>query len=146
MKYQDAMDKAITEDITRGYALPLPLYLITSIPNASLAPLGCMEQDTITEQGLVTQKFWMTHDQSFPGLSGLSVNLRVMKSHLPPILYSFALLRSIHYIVNLRLHHPNMKIFICKVDLDAAYRRCSLSSTTATECLTIHDGLLLMAL
>ena len=146
MKYQDAMDKAITEDITRGFVLPLPLDIITSIPNASLAPLGCVKQDTITEQGLVTQKFRMTHDQSFPGLSGLSVNLRVIKSHLPPILYSFALLRSIHYIVNLRLHHPNMKIFICKVDLDAAYRRCSLSSTTATECLTIYDGLLLMAL
>jgi hypothetical protein len=61
-------------------------------------------------------------------------------------MYSFALLKIIHYIVNLRHHLPDKKIFICKVDLDAAYRCCSLSSSTAMECLTIFDGLLLMAL
>jgi hypothetical protein len=40
----------------------------------------------------------------------------------------------------------NTKIFICKVDLDTAYRRCHLSATTAQESLTIYDNLLLMAL
>jgi hypothetical protein len=65
---------------------------------------------------------------------------------LLPIVYSFTLSRSIHYIVNFRLHHPHTKIFICKVDLDAAYHRCSLSSVTATECLSVYDGILLMAL
>jgi hypothetical protein len=61
-------------------------------------------------------------------------------------MYSCVLLRSIHNICSLCQRHPDTKIFICKVDLDAAYRRCHLSSTTAQESLTIYDGLLFMAL
>jgi hypothetical protein len=60
--------------------------------------------------------------------------------------YSYILSRVIHYIVNLRLIHPDKKIFICKFDIDAAYRRCHLPGKTATKCLTIHNGILLMAL
>lgn len=119
--------------------------IINPILNASLAPLGCVKQDTTDEHGNKIQKFRMTHDETFPGPSGLSVNLRVVKIHLPPILNSFALIRSIHYIVNFWLHHRNTKIFICKVDLDAAYCHCSLSSTTATKYLTMYDGLFLTA-
>jgi hypothetical protein len=91
-------------------------------------------------------KFRMTHDQSFPDPSGLSVNLRIKKDSLPTIMYSFVLLRSLHYICSLRYRYPNKKIFICKVDLDAAYRRCHSSSSTAQESLTVYDGLLFMAL
>jgi hypothetical protein len=61
-------------------------------------------------------------------------------------MYSFVLLRTLHFIVHLRLQYPKTKIFICKFDLDAAYQRCHLSGTTAAECLTIHDSMLLMAL
>jgi hypothetical protein len=72
----------------------------------------------------------MTHDQSFPGPSGLSINLRVKKDLLPPILYSYVLSRSIHYIVNTRPIHPSTKIFISKVDLDAAFHHCTLASSS----------------
>ncbi len=34
VKYQNALDKAIAEDIIRGFALPLPLTIINSIPKA----------------------------------------------------------------------------------------------------------------
>jgi hypothetical protein len=88
----------------------------------------------------------MTHDQTFLGPSGLSVNLRVKLEELPNMTYSYILSRVIHYIVNLRLIHPDKKIFICKFDIDAAYRRCHLPGKTATKCLTIHNGILLMAL
>jgi hypothetical protein len=88
----------------------------------------------------------MTHDQSFPGPSGLSVNLRVQNEKLPPIMYSFVLMRSIHYIISLRQRHPTTKVFICKFDIDAAYHRCSFSSKTAFESMTIFAGLLLVAL
>jgi hypothetical protein len=50
------------------------LDIIKKIPNASLTPLGCIDQDTINERGERSQKFRMTHDQSFPGPSSLSVN------------------------------------------------------------------------
>jgi hypothetical protein len=88
----------------------------------------------------------MTHDQSFLDPSGLSVNLRVKKDLLPSILYSYVLSRSIHYIVNTHARHPSTKIFICKVDLDAAFCRCTLASTTSNESLIIFDNMLLIAL
>ncbi len=146
MKYFDIINNIVTEDIERGFALPLPLSILKKLPNASIAPLGCQKQSTIDDKGNIIPKYRMTHDQTFPGPSGLSVNLRIKKDLLPSILYSYVLCRSIHYIVNIRFKHPSTKIFICKVDLDAAFRRCTLASSTATESLTIFDNMLLMAL
>jgi hypothetical protein len=88
----------------------------------------------------------MTHDQSFPGVSGKSVNSRVITSDLPPIMYSFVLSQTIHYIIGVRARHPNTKIFLCKFDIDAAYRRCTLLDLTAFERLTIFCSFLLVAL
>jgi hypothetical protein len=136
----------IKEDIARGFALPLPVETLRYLPNASLAPLGCIEQSSIDASGNRKTKHRMTHDQSFPGPSSLSVNLRVQQEKLPPIMYSFVLLRSIHYILNLRQRHPTTKIFICKFDIDAAYCRCSFSSKTAFESMMIFVVLLLVAL
>jgi hypothetical protein len=61
-------------------------------------------------------------------------------------MYSFALLRIIHFIVNTRKRFPATRIYLCKVDLDAAYRRCNLSSSTSFESITLFKGLLLVAL
>jgi hypothetical protein len=90
------------EDDERGFALPLPVDTLKFIPNASLAPLGCVKQSSLDASGNCTTKYRMTHDQSFPGPSSLSVNLRVQQQKLPPIVYSFVLLHSIHYILSLR--------------------------------------------
>ena len=146
IKNDEALSKIIDNDISKGYALPLPLDIIKSIPNSSLAPLGCIDQDTINERGECTQKFRMTHDQSFAGPSSHSVNGRVIKELLPNCMYSFALLRLLHYIISVRERHPRTKIFISKFDLDSAYRRCHLSGESAAECLTIYKDTLLMAL
>jgi len=138
LKNKDILNKIIQEDVERGFTLPLPVELLKLIPDASLASLGCQEEKTINERGERIPKFRMTHDQTFPSLSQLSVNLRVIQDELPQCMYSHVLLRSIHYIVHL--------IFISKYDIDAAYQRCHLSGKTATECLTIHENILLMAL
>jgi len=135
-KLKEMLDPLISEEIQRGFALPLPLDLIHKISKASLAPQGCHKQEGIDEKGNKIPKYRMTHDQSFPGPSGLAVNLRVKKECLPPITYSWVLMRTIHYICSIRSHHPHTKIFLCKVDLDAAYRRCHLSSETACESLS----------
>ncbi len=145
-KLKHILDKIITEDIERGFALPLPVESLNSIPNASLAPLGCQEQETINEKGEKIPKYRMTHDQSFKGPSNTSVNLRVINDELPPCMYSYVFKRTLHYIVDLRLRHPHTPIYISKFDLDAAYRRCHLAANTSTECLTIYDNMLLMAL
>ncbi len=77
------LDKAIQEDITKGFALPLPADILHLIPNASLTPLGCIEQETINERGQCVPKYRMMHDQSFPGPSSFSINQRVIKEDLP---------------------------------------------------------------
>jgi len=145
-KDEDFIDPVISEDIERGFALPLPMEILNKIPQASIAPLGCHRQTTINALGEIIPKYRLTHDQSFPGPSGLSVNLRVKKDLLPPILYSFVLSRLIHYIVNTRRVLPETRIFLCKIDLDAAIRRCSMASDTSYESLTLYGGLLLVAL
>ncbi len=136
----------ITEDIERGFALSLPISIWDKIPHASIAPLGCQKQSKKDNKGNIIPKVQMTHDQTFPDPTGLSVNLRVKKHLLPPILYSYVLSRTIHYIVNTHSRHLSTKICICKVDLDAAFYRCTSASNTATESITIFDNMLLMAL
>jgi hypothetical protein len=145
-KYSEFITPVITEDIERGFALPLPLDVPHRLKGASIAPLGCHKQLTIDDKGAAIPKYRLTHDQSFPGPSGLSVNTRVKKDLLPPIMYSYVLSRLLHYIVSSRLRYPTTKIFLCKVDLDAAYRCCNMSSTTSLESSTIFEGLLLVAL
>jgi hypothetical protein len=146
LKYGEYIDPIITEDIERGFALPLPPDILPRLGITSIAPLGCHKQTTLNASVDIVPKYRLTHDQSFPGPSGLSVNLRVQKDKLPPIMYSFVLSRLLHYIVNIRHLLPQTKIFTCKFDIDAAYRRCSMSCATSLESLTIVGNLLLVAL
>jgi hypothetical protein len=101
-KAPDVISKMIQEDVECGFALRLPLGVLDHIPNASLAQLGCQEQSTIETTGTRIPKFRLTHDQSFLGPSGSSVNSRVVSTKLTPIMYGFCLKRVIHYILGLR--------------------------------------------
>lgn len=145
-KYAQFIDPVISEDINRGFALPLPIELLKKLPNSSLAHFECHKQSTINAQGETIPKYRLTHDQSFPGLSGQLVNSRVKKELLPPIMYSFVLCRLIHYVINVRRLLPTTKIFTCKIDLDAAYHCCSMPVATSWESMMIYDGLLFVAL
>jgi len=136
----------VREDVERGFAIPLPITALHFLKDASLVPLGCVQQSSVDPLGNRVVKYRMTHDQSFPGPSNKSVNSRVQHDKLPPIRYSFVLLRIIHYIVDLRRRHPTTRIYLCKFDIDAAYRRCTLSSRTAMESLTMFEDFLLLAL
>ena len=68
--------------------------------------------------------------------SNTSVNGRVIKEKLPPIMYRHALLRLIHYIVACRERFPNKRIFLSKFDLKSAYRRCHMNYDTAIQSIT----------
>jgi hypothetical protein len=83
-RFHDIISKIISEGIEKGYALPLPISILGKIPNASIAPLGCQKQSTIDTKGCIIPKYRMTHDQTFPGPSGLLVNLRVQKNYYLP--------------------------------------------------------------
>jgi hypothetical protein len=125
----------LAEDVNRAFALILPTEIIQYINHKiPLAPLGCPKQSTINEKGEHVPKHRMTHDQTFPGPSSLSVNKRVIHHLLPPAnVYGFTMKRVIHYIVSLRQNNPSTKIFLSKFDFDAAYRRCHLSAASSYE-------------
>ena len=88
----------------------------------------------------------MTHDQSFPGPSKLSVNKRVQVEDLPECKFGVVLHRMLHQIVSIRKRHPNVRILMGKYNIKAAYCRAHLSSATAAESLTVFNKKLLMAL
>jgi hypothetical protein len=111
-----------------------------------VAPLGLQIQETINKSGDVFEKMSMTHDQTFPGPSGKSVNKRVLHSELPPNVYGSTLKRILNYITNSCLHHPNSKIFLSKFDFVSAYWYCHLSASTAYESMTTHDEFLILSL
>jgi hypothetical protein len=50
-KNKQVLDKLIEEDIHQGFALPIPIQLYKHLPNASISPLGCKEQETINDKG-----------------------------------------------------------------------------------------------
>lgn len=114
--------------------------------NIAISPLGCQQQDTINEYGEVIQKNRLTHDQSFPGPSGNSTNLRVISEELPTCLYGHCLKPLINYIASIRLRHLSVPIYLSKYDFDAAFRRCHTSATTALESCCVFDDLLLVSL
>ena len=136
----------LTEDVVHGFSLPLLPDCLHKIPAASLAPLGIQFQKTVNEFGETVQMLRMTHDQTFRGPSGLSVNVRTQKDQLPPCVYGRVLLRLAHYIVHLRTKYPDKRILVGKYDLKAAYRRAHLSGPSVAECLTIFEGRLYASL
>ena len=83
----------------------------------------------------------MTHDCSFPGPSGLSINLRINKDLLEPCLYGDALRRILHGAHSMRFHHPSTAIICTKIDEDAAYRQIHTSLQSACSCITVIDDL-----
>ena len=55
----------ISEEVSHGYLLPLPLSKITRVPGILLAHLNIQRQNTIDEEGNIIEKDRLTHDQSF---------------------------------------------------------------------------------
>jgi hypothetical protein len=135
-----------THDIIKGFSLVLPIKAIEKLQKISISPLGCQQQDTINEKGETIQKFRLTHDQTFPGPSGNSTNLRVISEELPPCSYGHCLRRIINYIASIHQRHPSTPIYLAKYDFDAAFRRCHLSPETALESCCTFDNFLLVSL
>ena len=126
----------VHKDVTHGYALPINGDTATKINGGAWAPLNIQEQWSINEKGERIMKKRLTHDQSFQGLSSKqSINDRVEKDTLEPLIYGFMFMRVIHMIHTMRWAYPNMHILICKFDLASAYRRMHLSAQTAAKCI-----------
>lgn len=134
-------------DVEHGFSLPLPISSIEKFQDTgSIAPLGVQDQSSLTDEGIRFEKWRMTHDQTFPGPSGVSVNKRVITDDLPACMYGHTLLRVLHFIVHLRYRHPTKRILLGKFDLKAAFRRAHLSPATALESMATLEDLLFISL
>ena len=142
----DLLKSMMKTEVEYGYALPIPIETIRCIPNAAVAPLGIVFQDTIDEFGNIKEKARATHDQSFAFSSGTSVNDRVIEEKLTPCQYGHCLLRMLHYIAAARLQFPQVRILVGKFDWRTAYRRAHLAGHSAAECITVLGDIALVAL
>jgi hypothetical protein len=147
-KQQDLLIKLAKDNMTQGFALPLPLDKIASIPGVLLAPLNIQAQSTINERGENIPKDRLTQDQSWKWQSKTSVNSRVEKEKSMPCYFGRAIKRLINWAVAMRRKYPNKRILTTKLDIKAAYRQCHLNATTAIQTCTqlSTEGLALMML
>jgi hypothetical protein len=119
---QDLLIKLVKDDVTRGFALPLPLDNIALIPGILLAPLSIQAQSTINERGENISKDRLTHDQSWKWQSKMSVNSRVEKEKLMPCYFGRAIKHLINWAVAVCRKYQNKRILTTKLIIKAAYR------------------------
>ena len=132
-----ALFKAFRKEVKSQWAIPLLPSAIPLIPGASITPLGVAVQWSMNAAGDRILKRRTAHDCTFPGPSGESCNLRVIKDDVPDCKYGHALYRFLHGISEIRRRHPNTPILITKTDMDAAYRRIHATMQAAVTCITI---------
>ena len=114
--------KLVTNDVIRGFTLPLPLKKIAQIPGVLLAPLNIQAQNTINKCSKIIPKNRLTHDQSWKWQLGTSVNSRVNTDKLMPCYFGRAFQRLINWTVAARKLYPNKRILATKLDVKAVYR------------------------
>jgi hypothetical protein len=59
------------DEVKKGWQLILPRDAIHLIPNAVLALLSIVKQDTINEYGDIVPKWWLAHGMSFNVIKGM---------------------------------------------------------------------------
>lgn len=135
LKYTEELELSLKEEIKQGWIIPLPLSYISQLRHGELAPIGMgNKQWKELPDGSKKPKLQMTHDQSFNVSVGRSVNDRIIHEQLDPLYSGGCLSRIIHYILSVRLRHPNIPILGGKSDIKAAYHRITLHGDTAEKC------------
>lgn len=104
------------------------------------------KQFKLNPDGSKSQKFRLTHNQSFEASIGMSVNTGTKREELDPLFYRGCLSRSLHYIISLRKSFPQTRILVGKSDIKSAYRRVSLNGETAAKCIMMCEQYGLMSL
>jgi hypothetical protein len=124
MYNKQRLTEMLMDEVSHGWQLILPREAMLQIPNAVLAPLGLVEQDTINELGEIIPKWCLIHDQSFNIIKGTSRSIkdRLITDDLTPCRYGKALNRHIHFIIGLRSRHLTVRILQVKVNWKSAYR------------------------
>ena len=90
------INQAFDKEVSLGWQIPILPDSIKNIKGACVTPLGIASQWTINAKNERIVKERVTHDCTFPGLSGLSANICVPDELLDPCIYGFALKRLSH--------------------------------------------------
>ncbi len=143
----DHVGKALGKDVMHGFSIPVLPESVLKIPGAMAQPLGMAEQLTLSESGDRVQKLRLTQDLSFSLTeTNVSINARINMEEYGEMVYGWCLPRTIQYIVTLRQHHPQKRIFISKYDYSDAYRRIAHSASAAVQSIALFAGLAFIAL
>ena len=129
--------KNYDNEVKHGWMLPVTIESLNRIKGAAVIPIGVAQQSSIDADGNKYTKRRTTHDASFPPPSGKSINNRLVRELLEPCFYGHCLIRFLHAIHQMRLHHPQIRILLIKIDLDAAYRRLHVTAKMAVLTITI---------
>ena len=132
-----AVETETEKEVQHGWELLFAIDLVRPINNPGLVPLGSFEKFSINEEGDSYTKIRVTHNCSFRGPLGMSVNNRVLRKNPTTVL-----LRILP-----PLHNPHdgsdapkffiKRILIGKIDLDAAYQKIHSNSQIASTCIVI---------
>ena len=133
----ETLKKHHGKEVTHGWMLPIPIPFVPMIKDSSVCPLGVATQWTVTECGERVRKYRTTHNCSYEGPSGHSINNRFIRELLSPNIYGQALRRFLHCIAEMRFHYPNHEILLGKYDGDAAFRRLHVNGRLAVASITI---------
>ena len=132
IKNEQFLSNALIKEVELGWNLILPEGTHREIPGLILNPMGVASHVGIDHTGEFVPKNRVTHDLSFPGkCSGHSVNSQIRTGNLEPCIFSYFLLRLIHYRIALRTEYPNQRIWIRKEDFKSAFRRLHMNSITS---------------
>jgi len=140
-KDEEFINKTYTKEVENGWMIPFNKDIVSKIKNACVIPIGTVLQMTIDENGHQIEKRRLTHDCSWEGPSGFSVNNRIKEELLEPLQYGRCILRVLHQIQLMRFKNPSQKILMSKIDLDSAYRRLHWHAKCALLCLTIINNI-----
>jgi hypothetical protein len=120
--------------VAHGFSIPVSPKTVAKIKGAMVQPLGLASQFTLAEDGSQKVKYRLTQDLKFSLTEpGVSVNSRIDMDPYPEMFYGWCISRIIHFIVALRLHHPDKRIFISKYDYSDAYIRMAHAASAAAQ-------------
>ena len=146
---QFQVGKLLEKDVLHGFAIPIPISVVSRIPGAMVQPLGLAQQWTVNPEGKRVIKFRLTQDLSFStnrAAKPTSVNARVDMSAYVEMIYGWCLPRIIHYVVSLRAKYPGLRILISKYDYSDAYRRIAHSPEAAAQTIAINGNMAYLSL
>ena len=113
--------KHYDKEVQKAWMIPIFTSAVPHILRTGAIPIRVVTQHTINEKNEHIEKKGMAHDLSSPMESGRSVNNMIDEDLMDACLFGFCMLRVLHNLHSMRIRHPNKRILLGKIDLDAAF-------------------------